>query len=345
MKISIIVPVYNVEKYIARCVDSLRNQTLTDIDIVLIDDGSTDGSPAMIDSYAAMDSRIQVMHKKNAGQGYARNDGLRLAKGEYVLFLDSDDYLEQRTCEELYELMVRTGADMCTYGHQIDAPTGECVRKPRILDDTYDGEDVRKRFTLHFYGDDPSDDNLRGYSSCMSCFRVSLIREHNLEFPSEREVLSEDNLFCLSVCRYAQRVVTTSKIYYHYCLKADSFSQGYSEVRMPMTKVLAAHLLEYASEFGVCDEANIRIAGMLWINMMATIKQDVRRQVALNQVSKSQVLDDIRELCADDDFQKILTRLRGTALPKQQRVFLWAYLNKHIHILYFMAAVRGRRRL
>ena len=90
-KVSIIVPVYNVEKYLKRCVDSLVGQTLKDIEIILVDDGSPDGCPKMCDDFVATDSRIKVVHKPNGGLGSARNAGLEVAKGEYVAFVDSDD--------------------------------------------------------------------------------------------------------------------------------------------------------------------------------------------------------------------------------------------------------------
>ena len=101
-KISIIVPIYNVEKYLDRCMQSLLNQTLTDIEIIMVDDGSPDRCPQMCDEYAKKDSRIKVIHKSNAGLGYARNSGLEIATGEYVAFVDSDDYVYTQIYESLY---------------------------------------------------------------------------------------------------------------------------------------------------------------------------------------------------------------------------------------------------
>lgn len=93
-KVSIIVPVYNVEKYLAKCLDSLVNQTLKDIEIICINDGSTDNSLEILNTYAQKDSRITIIDKKNEGVSAARNTGLNISKGEYIMFVDSDDYLE-----------------------------------------------------------------------------------------------------------------------------------------------------------------------------------------------------------------------------------------------------------
>ena len=105
---SIIVPVYNTEKYLDRCVKSLLSQTLSNIEVILVDDGSSDGSGRICDDFAAGDTRVRVIHKKNEGQGIARNAGLDLAFGEYVLFIDSDDYIEKEMIEKLYKAIVKT---------------------------------------------------------------------------------------------------------------------------------------------------------------------------------------------------------------------------------------------
>ena len=100
--VSVIVPVYNVESYLDRCLGSIVNQTLKNIEIIIVDDGSPDNCPSMCDRWAKRDNRIKVIHKKNAGLGFARNSGLDVAKGEYVIFCDSDDSVDSVMYESLY---------------------------------------------------------------------------------------------------------------------------------------------------------------------------------------------------------------------------------------------------
>lgn len=120
MKVSIIVPVYNVEKYIEKCIDSLINQTLKDIEIILIDDGSTDRSGLLCDQLAKQDNRIKVIHKENSGVSSARNLGLDNAEGEYVGFVDPDDWCETDMFEQMYTLGSQSNADaiICGYYHE-----------------------------------------------------------------------------------------------------------------------------------------------------------------------------------------------------------------------------------
>lgn len=110
--VSVIIPVYKVENELRRCVDSVLSQTLTDIEIILVDDGSPDGCPQICDDYADRDSRIKVIHKVNGGLSDARNNGLNKATGDYVMFVDSDDYIETDSCERLYLTAVSCDADM-----------------------------------------------------------------------------------------------------------------------------------------------------------------------------------------------------------------------------------------
>lgn len=122
--ISVIVPVYNTKEYLERCVDSLRAQTYSDMEILLVDDGSTDGSGAMCDAFAAKDKRIHVFHKENGGSSSARNLGIAMARGEYLGFVDSDDYADADMYERLYAAVCRYGVKAAQIGRDETGPDG-----------------------------------------------------------------------------------------------------------------------------------------------------------------------------------------------------------------------------
>ncbi len=126
-KISCIVPVYNVERYVGKCVASLQNQTFRDLQIVLVDDGSTDSSGEICDRFAKEDSRIYVIHKENSGLGAARNTGLRAADGEYVFFVDSDDYVENTLAEKTIAAAQQFDADIVMYGYHKVSEDGQVL--------------------------------------------------------------------------------------------------------------------------------------------------------------------------------------------------------------------------
>ena len=119
MKISVIIPVYQVERYLRQCVESVIRQTYKDMEIILVDDGAKDGSPAICDEYAYLDNRVRVIHQENAGLSEARNSGIREATGEYVVFLDGDDYWDDEgALEALAERVQQTGAEVLNYSYK-----------------------------------------------------------------------------------------------------------------------------------------------------------------------------------------------------------------------------------
>ena len=147
VKVSVIIPVYNVEPYLKQCMDSVVGQTLKDIEIICVDDGSTDGSLDILKEYATEDSRIQIIEQKNAGAGAARNNGMRHATGKYLSFLDSDDFFEPRMLEKAYDLAEKDQADFSD---------GDSVTAESAADDTQ--EDMT----------DGSDNDIQEESSAVS---------------------------------------------------------------------------------------------------------------------------------------------------------------------------------
>lgn len=128
--ISVIVPVYNVEKYLDKCVDSIVNQTYKNLEIILVDDGSPDNCPKMCDNWAKKDKRIKVIHKENGGVSSARNVGIDNAKGEYIGFVDSDDWTEKKYIQKLYEVLIQENADIALCGY--NRVTGANIEKINI---------------------------------------------------------------------------------------------------------------------------------------------------------------------------------------------------------------------
>ena len=337
--ISVVVPVYNAEKYLRRCVDSLIYQTYENIDIVLVDDGSIDDSFKICDEYSALDTRVQVIHKKNAGQGLARNDGIDIAKGKYICFLDSDDYFEQDTCEELVRIMEKTRADICSFGYQIDDKNDKVVTRFNVKEQEYIGNDVRDKFILHYFGDTPREDDLRGVFSCMSVFKKEIIDKYNIRFPSERVVSSEDAAFCLEYGKHISKAITIGRAFYHYCQNEDSFSKTYREDRFRLMKAHVNMLRDYAEQYENFDLVADRIGMSAWINLMACFKQEYRYFNWRDAIKHYKVFS------KDDVISGALHRLPWKQLPLKQRILYWAIEMEHFYLVYIIVGIRARIRL
>lgn len=210
--ISIIIPVYNTAKYLDRCLDSIAGQTFSDFEVLCIDDGSTDGSGELLDARAAADPRFHVEHRSNAGASASRNFGLDLACGDYVLFVDSDDYIDLHTCQTLIEAARRDSADIVVFGGSTFPSVAWIDRCLSTRDVTYRGEPFRA--LLDEGGSYPL--------MCNKFYRRSFLEANELRFNTSL-VLGEDNAFQFLCFPHANNVTFISDALYHYrCAREGS---------------------------------------------------------------------------------------------------------------------------
>ncbi len=218
--ISIIVPVYNTEKYLKDCVDSLVGQTYENVEIILVDDGSTDNSPSLCDTFAEKDGRVKVIHKVNGGLSDARNTGMSISEGEYIMFVDSDDWLDKKTCEELLREAELEVSDivMCSYTKEFGTHSIEnsILEIDKIV---YSGNEVRGNIQRRLFG--PIDNELSSpqncdllVSACMQLFSRKVIGD--IKFVDTKKIGTEDLLFQTEVYSDCDRFVYLDKPYYHY---------------------------------------------------------------------------------------------------------------------------------
>lgn len=226
-KVSIIVPIFNVEKYLDRCVKSLISQTLTDIEIILVDDGSPDNCPEMCDEYARNESRVKVIHKTNEGLGFARNSGLEIAIGEFVAFVDSDDYVALDMYEILYTQAKKHQLYTLFCGfNRVDKknniyPVSE-VDTLKIVDSLNDIQD----FLLDMIGTEPHYPVDRKYQMSVwhAIYSRNCIEINGIRFCSEREFISEDIIFHIDYLQKVNKIGIIPDPMYYYCDNIDSFS-------------------------------------------------------------------------------------------------------------------------
>ncbi len=318
-KVSVVVPVYNVEGYLERCVESLRKQSLREIEIILVDDGSTDGSGGLCDRYGKEDGRIKVIHKKNEGQGIARNCGLDIATGKYVAFVDSDDYMELDAYEKITDFMDRENAQLCAFGYVKQDEKGSVFYRSGITKECFAGNKVGTRYAGHFFGDEPGHNELSGISSCMTVFLKEIIDKHGIRFPSERKVASEDTVFNLDFCLHIEKALTMPEEFYHYCQKADSFSKGYLPGRYEKGVRFCYILKEYAKQYGIEGLVDNRIRMFFWGTVMDCIKQEIRMN---KEKGMRTVYSQIKALCGKPEMPEMLDGMRTEGMNGKQKLLL-----------------------
>lgn len=214
MKISVIVPVYNAEKYIKRCLDSIIGQTYTNIEVIAVDDGSTDNSPAILSEYAKRDSRIMVFHQENLGVAEARNRGLIEATGDFVLFVDSDDYIMKNTCEVAIDAIKNYQYDTVVFQYQIKYADGKSRIPLKFYNDKWDSGTEEALIDFLYYG------RAMGTGVWNKLYMRSIIKENNINFYKLK--IGEDTIFNLDYVRHSKKWGLVNNILYSYCMNSDS---------------------------------------------------------------------------------------------------------------------------
>lgn len=236
--VSVIVPMYNVEKYIERCLDSLINQTFQNIEIICVDDGSPDKSGEIAERYATQDERIKVIHKKNAGLGMARNTGVESASGKFVAFVDSDDYLETTMVQELVDAAKQANADTVIGGYSRNSNDVIQVIENPIAGKIFHKEKIVTEVLAKMVGPASDKNDTINMAAWRVLYSLDIIRKNNLRYPSEREFISEDIIFDIRYYSKAECVCGAGNSGYIYCQNAGSLTEKYNPERYEKGKVL-----------------------------------------------------------------------------------------------------------
>lgn len=245
-KISIIIPMYNAKEYIARCLESVINQSFSDIEIIIVNDGSTDESLEICRKYAKIDERIIILNKDNNGVSVARNQGMNVATGEYVMFVDSDDWIDENMCQDLYKRISECHADICfcnnikEYGNRSEYIDFGCLKDVINLDEIkevilslIEEKDIKIAHRRETF---------RG--PCAKLYKRSIIIDNNITFKRELAI-GEDLVFNLEYLKYCEKIVVEKKFLYHYRVNLYSATKRYRENAWDTYRKLLVILEEY----------------------------------------------------------------------------------------------------
>lgn len=349
VKVSLIVPVYNEEKCLGICMESLLGQTFGDIEIILVDDGSKDESPRLCDAYAGQDDRVKVIHKKNAGLGMARNSGLECAEGEYVGFIDSDDYVQPDMCEKMYRAAQESDADIVLAGmYQVggnlfaaDGAKKVCCFPEQEMFDGYQG---RERLMLGIVGALPweEEDSRYNFSVCKNIYRRRIIEENDLRFYSEREVISEDLLFLLKFVSHVERGIGIPGAYYYYKRNDISVTKQYRPDLFLQFKKMAEAVRNELQYLLPETDAQLYVDRLFQARARVALVSEVQHAIDIG-IGYRGVRKALYDISSDEELQKVLHRYPYRQLPRKQMIFAFAMRYRLTALQYVLVCLKERR--
>ena len=336
-QISVIVPVYNAEKYLAECVDSILTQTLHDIEIILVDDGSTDSSPALCDAYAEKDSRVKVIHKANGRAASARNAGMKIAQGNYIAFVDSDDWI----VPDMYEKMLRTNADvvLCDYV-RFQGKQEFPFTQPNIREGFYDKEQIRAEIYPHLVMDGL--EYPITISNCALLIRKEIIVKNRLSYRedihiSEDAPFGSEVLYCANSFAYLK-----GQQFYHYRITEGSVSKTYKPWWWDSSLKINE---ETENFFGNCPDYDF--SQQIKSNMFYLARAEIYYILNNHALRRKEQNKMIRAVMNHPRVVRMMDGYDATGLPLSFKVLYWCIRYKSVagrRIVSILSRLRERSR-
>lgn len=274
--VTVIVPIYNVEKYLRQCLNSIINQTYNKLEIILVDDGSKDGCSNICEEYAKNDNRIRVIHKKNAGLGMARNSGLEIANGEFVVYVDSDDWLEKDMIEKLLMAIDQEQADFAVCGYKKQTSNGKVISRNICcsINTIFSNDEIKDMVLLPILGAKAEARNDIEREMCVwtNMYRMSIIKDNHLRFVSERVYLSEDLFYNINYIMHVKRAVFIPECLYNYRINEVSLTNIYRKNRFQLLCNLYKKEIDLLMKYNLYEDAKQRIQRTFIMKMRNTIR-------------------------------------------------------------------------
>lgn len=340
--VTVVLPIYNVEKYLDRCIESVVGQTYENIEILLIDDGSTDSSSDICDRWLEKDNRIRVIHKKNQGLGMARNTGIENSRGEYICFFDSDDFIDTSAIEKTYNRAVKDNSDVVAFGLHFADEQGRIISSfiPPLGDTVYEGNEVQDFFIPEITAPNPNGNGVRSFymSTSVMLYSMSLIEKINWRFVSEREIISEDVYSLLKLFKFVNKVSVIAEAFYYYCRNESSLSRTYRADRFGKVKDFYNRTVEMCKELEYSEEILHRVTKPYLAFTIAALKQE-----STAPRSNSENIKRIKELINDETLQSVLERNKKDNVSFNRRMLFFAMRNKMNGLCYLLLRLKANQ--
>lgn len=345
--VSIIVPVYNVpEKYLKACIESLMNQTMKEIEIILVDDGSKDNSGKICDMYAEKDNRIKVIHKKNSGVSSTRNAGLRNINGKWIMFIDADDWIEYDTLEYVVKYSEDSDIDILGWNHYYNTSRGQIKREkispsPLIrLNSNLDDIKMLQLDTLSPEYDkrvnNISVGAVRGVWGKL--YKAELIKKNKIIF-NEKLVISEDAFFNLCCFEKANKVVMINRYFNHYRIdEASAMRRYYDDICDVNRNILDAfysylHKKDYKEAFDLC------YMRMICACIARSFNCKFLHRDNKNSLQKN--IREIKEMLNDKEYQMALNKPITNFFTFDEKIVLWLAKKNKAYLLFVLFKLKN----
>lgn len=326
IKISVIIPVYNSRLYIEKCINSILLQDFTDFEIIIVDDGSNDGSSEICDSLSKKDKRIKVYHKKNGGICEARNYGLKYAKGEYIAFSDHDDLVRQGFLSSNYNLAKKYNADIVKFGrYTYWIENGKIISKNKRKFEfkILNKEDIKDKFLY-----------LR-FNNSFTCvwdgiFKREFLKENNLIFNTFYKKGGEDIEFCSNCFLKAKKVVFNNKIFYeHFIRLGYSTSTKFDEEKLKRNNLLTDNLLSCMKSLNIKKNEEIYLFNLIKENIYSSMCYLISNKFNYNVIEEH--LNKIYSKYVEKDM-----KIKLSCNLLKVRLMAWLFIKKKYKILYIL---------
>lgn len=327
-KVSIIVPVYNVETYLPQCLDSVVNQTYKNLEIICVNDGATDHSLSILEAYALKDSRIKIIDKENGGLSSARNEGNKHVTGKYIMYVDSDDWIDLKTCECSVKKAEEEDADVVlwNYVREFDdhaRPKYIFGRTQIVFEKEHEIDALHRRF-LGLYGDElrhpENADSI--VTAWGKLYKANIILDNEIKFIDTKIIGTEDALFNLYVFGHVKKAVYLSDCFNHYRkLNETSLTKTYKKSMKKQWDTLHEYMQKYIDENNYNSTYVSALNNRICLSIIGLGMNILRGDDSLNKVKA------IKEIISSDNYRTASSQLKIECFPIHWRVFFW--LTKH----------------
>ena len=330
-KLSVIVPVYNTEKYLRDCIDSILAQTFTDFELILVDDGSTDNSGPICDEYCQLDGRIRVIHQKNGGVTVARKRGVEVSSGEYVTFVDSDDWIDRTAFEEVLGFQ---DADILIYDMVREFPDESVLVVNDVPAGSYSGDRLKQLHSVMLF-DYAHHRPVIHPSLCTKLIRREII-EQVIKNVADNIAYGEDALCSYACMLDAKCIVVTGKTGYHYRSNPDSVCNVYSEVMIDRFILLGDELSRLFSERHA--DMQLQLYGYMGRHCLECIRSELLLHSGASYITKRK---NIKRLLSNPLIKQALNVAVCRMSDPNTKIKMWLASKQMIFALYVLYVGRN----